>query len=797
MRRSLGAGAWARLVSASLLCFAPPVVAYFAFNADGDLFFPLGYCAIVEGLFVYRYLAARFRPEGLRPFDRAAGAVLAGIVALGAALILVGLNITPVSAYLAWFALVRQGQSTGTLAYMFTIKFAFFSSAFAGLFLVGDPVFALLCYVFINAVVLAVILASAPLAALAIAVLFGALLYRSLSGRRSPVRGSLAPGLAVIGLAVLFAIPLTRYTARNPAVDAFFAHPLNGLVESVVPNFPFLYNVPGYGYSFGNTELGGPASLTPAPVFELEARAGETVYLRTASYDDYTGTAWQLSGALERMGEWNASKITATTAGILPVSIPVQLRSSFPSRRVSGESYPHAAIPAAAKRAATVRATSTSASTSPFFRSFGRYGRFGLGAPYGFGYPSEQPVRVIPSRTEPSITVRLVVDFFSAIPHTVDTSGFQFPSERRPRISYGSLETGFLLSVPVTRGYVVTLERKTPSYDVDRNGDLTVDASSRINPFERLFDLQVGKVPEEVRRLAATLARPTEQETLAAIRAFLTENYTYSLNTRAPGPKKDLVDDFLFHTKKGYCVHFATAFVILARLNYIPARYVTGFLAYFPPDSDSVVVTGLQAHAWAETWDDSLGWVTQEATPPMEQSALSDPSYYQDFNPTDSPETLRELRAIMGNRVPLEGQSKSDASAKAPSRASRLIPDAPIAAAALVLLALAASAAVLVSRRLAPPEARARRIARAMARRAGRNRLPDPRSRGWKAWAEEAAGRDPERPSLTRRAAELILRLSFSGRELAARDIAFLVAYYRRVFRRRIARKPPSAARKG
>ena len=48
----------------------------------------------------------------------------------------------------------------------------------------------------------------------------------------------------------------------------------------------------------------------------------------------------------------------------------------------------------------------------------------------------------------------------------------------------------------------------------------------------------------------------------------------------------------------------------------MPSRYVTGYLAHESTGQGKMVVRGRDAHAWAESWIEGIGWVTVEATPP-------------------------------------------------------------------------------------------------------------------------------------------------------------------------------------
>ena len=63
----------------------------------------------------------------------------------------------------------------------------------------------------------------------------------------------------------------------------------------------------------------------------------------------------------------------------------------------------------------------------------------------------------------------------------------------------------------------------------------------------------------------------------------------------------DTVDAFLFDTRRGFCEHYAGAFVVLLRAAGIPARVVTGYQGgEINPNGGYMIVRDSDAHAWAE-----------------------------------------------------------------------------------------------------------------------------------------------------------------------------------------------------
>lgn len=117
----------------------------------------------------------------------------------------------------------------------------------------------------------------------------------------------------------------------------------------------------------------------------------------------------------------------------------------------------------------------------------------------------------------------------------------------------------------------------------------------------------------------------TQWQRLKAIESAL-QNMHY---TATPGniPKsvksaEEYLDYFLLKSRKGYCAHYATAFVLLARAEGLPARYVEGFRAVYN-DSKNIRVYNSMAHAWAEVYWEGIGWVMFEPTPEIAEYAYS------------------------------------------------------------------------------------------------------------------------------------------------------------------------------
>ena len=126
-------------------------------------------------------------------------------------------------------------------------------------------------------------------------------------------------------------------------------------------------------------------------------------------------------------------------------------------------------------------------------------------------------------------------------------------------------------------------------------------------------ELRTDRMEELALRL--TKGCSSDLEKAERIEAYLRQyKYDMSVDLR---DEDNYVDAFLFETESGYCVHYASAMVMLLRLNNIPARYVQGFLR---SAKDEGVVPESCAHAWVEAFIPGLGWVEFEPTAAMENA---------------------------------------------------------------------------------------------------------------------------------------------------------------------------------
>jgi len=120
--------------------------------------------------------------------------------------------------------------------------------------------------------------------------------------------------------------------------------------------------------------------------------------------------------------------------------------------------------------------------------------------------------------------------------------------------------------------------------------------------------------------------------------------YVYTLEPGIYG--RDSADEFWFDRKIGFCEHIASSFVILLRAAGVPARVVTGFQGGQVNAFDGFwTVRNSDAHAWAEVWLASQGWVRVDPT------AAVSPGRTGSFNRLQAPRGI-VAEAILGSVSP-------------------------------------------------------------------------------------------------------------------------------------------------
>lgn len=132
---------------------------------------------------------------------------------------------------------------------------------------------------------------------------------------------------------------------------------------------------------------------------------------------------------------------------------------------------------------------------------------------------------------------------------------------------------------------------------------------------------------------------------------FNEQPFYYTL--RPPVLSGDTVDQFLFESREGFCEHYAASFTVLMRAAGIPARIVTGYQGgEINPVDDVMVIRQRDAHAWAEVWLPSEGWLRVDPTAAVSPSRV-------EMGINDLLPAARRSPAFLGGNLELEKLWKS------------------------------------------------------------------------------------------------------------------------------------------
>ncbi|MFC7488349.1 transglutaminase TgpA family protein [Knoellia sp. CPCC 206453] len=192
--------------------------------------------------------------------------------------------------------------------------------------------------------------------------------------------------------------------------------------------------------------------------------------------------------------------------------------------------------------------------------------------------------------------------------------------------------------VAVNLGDVPLRSNLVGSYEVDQKIDDYAATYSQLAPTDSAFSLEGprprgweegiyseidGEGLDRLQQLVDTVVPEGSSalETARLLQAhFRSTQYTYSLQLPTPTDPvsgrtmmSDPLSNFLV-SRTGYCVQFASAFIMAARLKGIPSRMAIGFLPGTYTNG-SYTVKAADAHAWPELWFPDLGWTRFEPTP--------------------------------------------------------------------------------------------------------------------------------------------------------------------------------------
>ncbi|WP_378146683.1 transglutaminaseTgpA domain-containing protein [Cnuibacter sp. UC19_7] len=146
-----------------------------------------------------------------------------------------------------------------------------------------------------------------------------------------------------------------------------------------------------------------------------------------------------------------------------------------------------------------------------------------------------------------------------------------------------------------------------------------------LDRYLQLPDVLPAIIGDTARSVTASAA--TNYDRAVALQEYFRSSlFTYSLSSPVAGgydgDSADMIAAFL-EAKSGYCVHYASAMAVMARVLGIPARIAIG---YAPSQTANGTRDGVttydvytdQLHSWPELFFEGIGWVPFEPTPGLD-----------------------------------------------------------------------------------------------------------------------------------------------------------------------------------
>lgn len=385
----------------------------------------------------------------------------------------------------------------------------------------------------------------------------------------------------------------------------------------------------------------------------------EPFYLRLTVLDRFDGDAWNLARPLSGQPDGLLGAVLAPrTARLMSTDLSVfggEPRAlSTPADLVMESQDLGASAGPLRRLSATVRIQGLDAHQAPApVGTSSVTGAGGLPERVDWLWRRGEVIAAATSRTLPGMTYQANATYLKPITPSSDLASYASLPDQLHRLGQitmmddaGSPADVFsLIEDPAT-------ERYTPTSELT---ELPEALPARIQgALERARAAGIEGPPTEAE--GATVAEAFARE-LAAVRwlvAFFSDD-TWSYDTAAPdgGGQGGLkaVDAFL-DSRRGYCVHYASAATVLARGLGIPARLVIGYRPSNARAEDgSFAVTNRDLHAWTECHLAGVGWIGVDVTPPSRSdgeaapAALPVPIPFGDTAPDDGGEAAPQRDA--------------------------------------------------------------------------------------------------------------------------------------------------------
>lgn len=322
-----------------------------------------------------------------------------------------------------------------------------------------------------------------------------------------------------------------------------------------------------------------------------------------------------------------------------------------------------------------------------------------------------------------SIRLTLREDFFPSFPITTDTRAVIIPNTA-PLSATASLGQGLRFEPSAEKNLQVTLLLSHEKKKETENKSFVPEYKD----IQKSGSVKIAALAQELKK-----GTKSEREYIQAILDYFSEGFTYSLKSSISGVEKSEMENFLFTGKKGFCLWFASSFVLLAREGGLQARLAEGYRVVIG-ERGYGLITGNNAHAWPEVFIEDE-WRLFEPTPPYQSD---DPfSWIQESDKA----SRAQIASALGKEAEKLEKRESVLTKlkillfKTGSPVIRFF-SRPLVL--FILLPVGILLCGLFYFRQSHPERRLKRRARHLVFRATRKGVPRPEQSGWILWGKEA-----------------------------------------------------------
>jgi len=200
--------------------------------------------------------------------------------------------------------------------------------------------------------------------------------------------------------------------------------------------------------------------------------------------------------------------------------------------------------------------------------------------------------------------------------HAANANEVWFPAHRLFVASDGTIRAGTSMGPGSIYTVLSTVNTATPTQLAGASTNSPVPGG-QLTASEQARYLRLPHPYPQVAALATriTAGSPTTYAKILALEHWIATHTTYTTDIPALKPGQDTVDEFLFHSRRGYCEQISTALSVMLRSIGIPSREAVGYVpGPYNPLTDLYEVQAKDAHAWVQVWFPGYGWQSFDPT---------------------------------------------------------------------------------------------------------------------------------------------------------------------------------------